>query len=364
VLGLLFLKYVADAFEERRAALLAEAKDDPGVDPDDPEEYADKAVFWLPPAARWQFLRDNARKPEIGELIDAAMRAIEESNPKQLRGVLPRNYARPALDKARLGQIIDLLSNVGVGGTEHQAKDTLGRVYEYFLGAFASTEGRRGGGDYYTPRCVVKLLVEMLEPRANTRIFDPCCGSGGMFIQSERFIETHGGRRLSASVFGQEYNHTTWRLCKMNLAIRGIEAEIREGDSFASDRFPDLKADFLLANPPFNMSEWGGEALREDRRWQYGVPPAGNANYAWIQHFISHLAPDGFAGFVMFNGSLSSNSSGEGEIRRAIVEADLVDCGVADGHSAAQTGDALIGVLSDLPRVNPNLAQPYPSPTP
>jgi type I restriction enzyme M protein len=328
LLGLIFLKYVSDAFEERRAALQKEAEEDPGVDLDDPEEYAAKAVFWLPPAARWSFLRDSARKPEIGELVDAAMKAIEDSNPKQLRGVLPRDYARPALDKSRLGQVIDLLSNVGVGGTQHQAKDTLGRVYEYCLGMFASAEGRRGG-DYYTPRCVVRLLVEMLEPRENTRLYDPCCGSGGMFIQSERFIETHGGRRLSASVFGQEYNHTTWRLCKMNLAIRGIEADIREGDTFGDDRHPDLKADFVLANPPFNMSEWGGQALREDPRWQYGTPPAGNANYAWIQHLIYHLKPDGFAGFVMANGSLSSNSSNEGDVRRAIVESDLVDCIIA-----------------------------------
>lgn len=328
VLGLIFLKYVSDAFEERRAALLKEAEEDSGVDPEDPEEYAAKAVFWLPPNARWSHLRDNARRPEIGELVDGAMKAIEDNNPKQLRGVLPRDYARPALDKSRLGQVIDLMSNLGVGGTQHQAKDTLGRVYEYFLGMFASAEGRRGG-EFYTPRCVVRLLVAMLEPRENTRIYDPCCGSGGMFIQSEDFIAKHGGRRLSASVLGQELNHTTWRLCKMNLAIRGIEADIREGDTFTNDRHPDLKADFVLANPPFNMSEWGGQNLRDDVRWQYGTPPAGNANYAWIQHFVHHLKPDGFAGFVMANGSLSSNASGEGDIRRRIVEADLVDCIVA-----------------------------------
>ncbi len=223
VLGLIFLKYVSDAFEERRAQLLEEQKTDAGVDPEDPEEYAAKAVFFLPEKARWSFLQANARQPTIGELVDAAMKAIEDNNPRQLRGVLPRDYARPALDKARLGQVIDLMSNLGIGGKEHQSKDRLGQVYMYFLGRFAATEGRRGG-DFYTPQCVVNLLVEMLEPRENTRIFDPCCGSGGLFVQSEKFIRAHGGRRLSASVFGQEYNHTTWKLARMNLAIRGIEA--------------------------------------------------------------------------------------------------------------------------------------------
>jgi type I restriction enzyme M protein len=333
ILGLIFLEYVSDAFEERHAELVAEAATDPGVDPEDPDEYVSRGIYWLPPAARWPHLRDNARSPEIGKLIDEAMKAIEDSDRSgKLKGVLPRDYSRPALDKARLGQLIDRFSGVG-GGTEHQSRDTLGRVYEYFLNRFASAEGRRGG-EYFTPRCVVGLLVEMLQPRENTRIYDPCCGSGGMFIQSEKFIEAHGGRRKHAiSVFGQERNHTTWRLCKMNLAIRGIEADVREGDSFSNDRHPDLKADFVLANPPFNMSEWGGDKLRNDGRWQYGTPPAGNANYAWIQHFVHHLKPDGFAGFVMANGSLSSNSSGEGEIRKSMVEADLVDC-----RRAASTG--------------------------
>jgi type I restriction enzyme M protein len=260
VLGLIFLKYVSDAFEERHAALVEEAKTDLGVDPKEPDEYLAKSVFWLPPKARWGFLRDNAKSPDIGKFIDEAMKAIEDKNPS-LKGVLPREYTRPALDKARLGQLIDNFSNLGVGGTQHQAKDTLGRVYEYFLGRFASGEGRRGG-EFYTPRCVVQLLVEMLEPRENTRIYDPCCGSCGMFIQSEKFIRTHGGRPLSASVYGQELNHTTWRLCKMNLAIRGIGAQILEGDTFTNERFPDLRADFVLANPPFIMRVWGGEPVR------------------------------------------------------------------------------------------------------
>lgn len=328
VLGLIFLKYVSDAFELRRAALLEEAKTDPGVDPDDPDEYLAKSVFFLPPNARWEHLRDNALKPEIGTLIDEAMKAVEANNPKQLRGVLPRDYARPALDKPRLGQLINRLSNVGLGGTDHRSTDTLGRVYEYFLGRFASAEGRRGG-EFYTPRCVVQLLVEMLEPQQETRIYDPCCGSGGMFVQSEKFIEAHGGRRLHASVFGQELNHTTWRLCRMNLAIRGIEGDIREGDTFATDRHPDLKADYILANPPFNMSEWGGHLLRDDVRWRYGTPSAGNANYAWVQHFVHHLSPNGFAGFVMANGAMSSNTGGDGDIRRELVRADLVECMVA-----------------------------------
>lgn len=328
VLGLIFLKYVSDAFEERRAQLAEEQRTDLGVDLEDPEEYRSRAVFYLPENARWSHLKDNAAQPTIGLLVDAAMKAIEENNPKQLRGVLPANYARAALDQKKLGGVINLLSDIGIGGREHQTKDRLGQVYMYFLGRFAAAEGRRGG-DFYTPECVVKILVEMLEPRENTRIFDPCCGSGGLFVQSEKFIQAHGGRRLSASVLGQEYNHTTWKLARMNLAIRGIEADIREGDSFQNDQHRDLRADFVLANPPFNMSEWGGQNLRNDPRWKYGTPPVGNANYAWIQHFLHHLKPDGFAGFVMANGSLSSNSSGEGDIRRALIEADLVDCIVA-----------------------------------
>lgn len=328
VLGLIFLKYVSDAFEERRAELVKEAEKDDGIDPEEPDEYAAKSVFFLPEKARWSFLQANAKSPQIGSYIDDAMKAVEANNPKQLNGSLPRDYARASLDQRKLGELIDKFSNIGVGGKVHTSKDTLGRIYEYFLMRFAAADGRRGG-DFYTPACVVKMLVDILEPRENTRIFDPCCGSGGMFIQSERFIETHGGRRLSASVFGQEYNHTTWKLCRMNLAIRGIEADIREGDSFSNDRHPKLEADFVLANPPFNMSEWGGKALRDDARWKYGPPPAGNANYAWIQHFLFHLKPTGTAGFVMANGSLSSNSSGEGDIRTALIEADLVECVVA-----------------------------------
>ena len=330
VLGLIFLKYASDAFDERRAELVAEAAADPeaGIDADDRDEYVRRNVFFLPPEARWGHLRDNARSPQVGELIDAAMKCIEDENPKQLRGVLPRDYARPALDKARLGSLIDRFSNVGLGGAEHQSRDTLGRVYEYFIERFASAEGRRGG-EFYTPRCVVRLLVGMLRPRANTRLYDPCCGSGGLFVQSERFIADHGGRRLSASVYGQEMNHTTWRLCKMNLALRGIEADIREGDSFRMPGHLDMRFDYVLANPPFNMSEWGGAALADDVRWQFGTPPAGNANYAWVQHFIHHLSPSGMAGFVMANGSLASNTSGEGDIRARIVQAGLVDCIVA-----------------------------------
>jgi type I restriction enzyme M protein len=255
------------------------------------------------------------------------MEAIERDNPR-LKGVLPKDYARPALDKRRLGELIDLIGTVGLGDAENRSKDIIGRVYEYFLGQFASAEGKKGG-EFYTPRPVVRLLVEMLAPRPRSRIYDPCCGSGGMFVQSERFIEEHGGRKGDISIFGQELNWTTWRLCQMNLAIRGIEARIEQGDTFHANKLPDLKADYVLANPPFNVSDWGGEQLRDDVRWQYGRPPAGNANFAWVQHFIHHLAPHGTAGFVLANGSMSSNQSGEGETRKAILEADLVDCMVA-----------------------------------
>lgn len=330
VLGLIFLKYVSDAFEERHAQLTEERKTDKGVDPEDPDEYTSKNIFYIPASARWPHLQANAKNPEIGKIVDEAMKAVEESDRTgQLRGVLPREYSRPALDKARLGQVIDLLSNVGVGGTEHRSKDTLGQVYMYFIGRFANAEGRRGG-EFYTPTCVVRLLVEMLQPKPNSRIYDPCCGSGGMFVQSEKFIEAHGGKRKNISVYGQEMNHTTWRLCRMNLAIRGIEAHIEEGDTFKSDRHPDLRADFVLANPPFNMSDWGGEARREDARWTgYEAPPVGNANYAWILHFVHHLAPNGTAGFVLANGSMSTSTTAELAIRRQLVENDLVDCMVA-----------------------------------
>ncbi len=323
-LGLLFLKYISDGFEELHTRLLA----DPDADPEDRDEYRAENIFWVPQKARWAYLQDNARQPEIGTLIDDAMLAIEKENPT-LKGVLPKDFARPSLDKTRLGELIDLLSSVGLGDKANRSKDILGRVYEYFLGQFASAEGKKGG-EFYTPRSVVRVLVEMLSPYKG-RVYDPCCGTGGMFVQSEEFITAHGGGINDFSIFGQESNPTTWRLAKMNLAIRGIENNLGKthADSFHHDLHPDLKADYILANPPFNMSDWGGERLREDRRWVYGLPPAGNANYAWIQHFIHHLAPGGTAGFVMANGSLSSNTSGEGEIRTAIIEADLVDCIVA-----------------------------------
>ena len=323
VLGLIFLKYISDAFDEARAQVAA----DPEGEPEDRDEYASRNVFWVPLAARWEFLQAKAKDPDIGKLLDDAMEAIEHDNPR-LKGVLPKDYARPALDKRRLGELIDLIGTVGLGDAENRSKDIIGRVYEYFLGQFASAEGKKGG-EFYTPRPVVRLLVEMLAPQPRSRIYDPCCGSGGMFVQSERFIEEHGGRKGDISIFGQELNWTTWRLCQMNLAIRGIEAKIEQGDTFHADRLPDLKADYVLANPPFNVSDWGGEQLRDDVRWQFGVPSAGNANFAWVQHFVHHLAPHGTAGFVLANGSMSSNQSREGEIRTAIIEADLVDCMVA-----------------------------------
>ena len=322
VLGLIFLKYISDSFKE----VYEELKKDPEADPEDVDEYIARRVFWVPEEARWEYLQKNAKKPEIGELIDHAMDAIERDN-LSLKGVLPKIYARPALNKQRLGELIDLIGTIGLGDKENKSKDILGRVYEYFLGQFADAEGKKGG-QFYTPRSIVKLLVEMLEPYKG-RIFDPCCGSGGMFVQSEKFIEAHGGKIKDISVYGQESNETTWRLCKMNLAIRGIDANIKWGDSFHDDQFKDLKADFILANPPFNDSDWGGELLQDDVRWKFGVPPKGNANFAWVQHFIHHLAPAGTAGFVLANGSLSSMTSNEGEIRKNIVEADLVDCIVA-----------------------------------
>ena len=334
VLGLVFLKYIDDAFAERRGQLSAdlatggitgEAADELLESRD---EYTAEGVFWVPPEARWEYLQAQAKQPEIGKLIDAAMDAVEVENPS-LRGVLPKNFARPSLDVRRLGELVDLIAGLGLGGSEHKEKDLLGRVYEYFLGRFASQEGK-GGGEFYTPRSVVKLLVEMVEPYKG-RVYDPCCGSGGMFVQSERFVETHGGGRNDIAVYGQEMNDTTWRLAKMNLAIRGIEASLgpRWADSFHEDLHPDLKADFILANPPFNVSDWGGEHLREDRRWAYGVPPVGNANFAWLSHMASKLSPKGVAGVVLANGSLSTQQSGEGEIRQKMVDGDLVECIVA-----------------------------------
>ena len=335
VLGLIFLKYISDAFEAKHAELEAQRKK--GADPEDPDEYRAVSIFWVPPEARWQYLKSMAPQPTIGQLVDDAMTAIERDN-ASLKGVLPKDYARPGLDKQRLGQIINLVSDIafssprplageGAGVRVDRAKDTLGRVYEYFLARFASAEGK-SGGQFYTPSRVVRVLVEMLAPYKG-RVYDPCCGSGGMFVSSEKFIEAHSGKLGDISIYGQESNYTTWRLAKMNLAIRGIDAQIAHGDTFHNHAHPDLKADYVLANPPFNDSDWRGELLKDDKRWAYGVPPAGNANYAWVQHFIHHLAPTGQAGFVLANGSMSSNQSGEGEIRKAIIEADLVDCMVA-----------------------------------
>ncbi|MCK4548155.1 MAG: SAM-dependent DNA methyltransferase [Candidatus Eisenbacteria sp.] len=325
-LGLIFLKYVSDAFEERHAHLLNRV--DRGADPEDPDEYRAKNIFWVPKEARWGQLQSSAKQPEIGKLIDDAMVAIERDNPS-LKGVLSKDYARPALDKRRLGELIDLIGTIGLGDEESRSKDILGRVYEYFLGQFASKEGKKGG-EFYTPRCIVKLLVEMIEPYKG-RVYDPCCGSSGMFVQSKEFIRAHDGGLGDISIYGQESNPTTWRLAKMNLAIRGIEANLgpHNADSFHRDLHKDLKADFILANPPFNMSDWGGDRLREDVRWKHGVPPVGNANFAWVQHMIHHLAPTGIVGFVLANGSMSSNQSGEGEIRKNVIEADLVDCMIA-----------------------------------
>jgi type I restriction enzyme M protein len=327
VLGLIFLKYISDAFEEKRAELAA----DPESDPEDRDEYTAANVFWVPREARWSQIAAKAKSPQIGEVVDKAMIAIEHDN-KRLKGVLPKEYAKPSLGPARLGAIVDLVNGIGLGDKEARKHDVIGRVYEYFLGRFATAEGR-SGGEFYTPRPVVRLLVEMIEPFKG-RIFDPACGSGGMFVQSEEFVLAHGGKIGDLSVYGQESNNTTWRLAQMNLAIRGIEADItwNEGGSFRRDAFPDLKADFILANPPFNESEWGGEGLRDDKRWEFGTPPAGNSNFAWVQHFVHHLAPAGVAAFVMANGSMSSNQSGEGEIRRKLIEAPnggLVDCMIA-----------------------------------
>jgi type I restriction enzyme M protein len=324
VLGLIFLKYISDAFEAKHAEL--EAERNQGADPEDPDEYRAVSIFWVPREARWAHLKANAPQPTIGILVDDAMSAIERDNPS-LQGVLPKDYARPGLDKQRLGQLVNLVSDIALGAPADRAKDTLGRVYEYFLSRFAAAEGKNAG-QFYTPLHVVRLLVEMIAPYKG-RVYDPCCGSGGMFVSSEKFIEAHSGKVGDISIYGQESNYTTWRLAKMNLAIRGIDAQIAHGDTFHNDRHPDLKADYVLANPPFNDSDWRGELLRSDKRWAFGAPPAGNANFAWVQHFIHHLSPTGLAGFVLANGSMSSNQSGEGEIRKAIIEADLVDCMVA-----------------------------------
>ncbi|WP_031595917.1 class I SAM-dependent DNA methyltransferase [Ferrovum myxofaciens] len=323
-LGLIFLKYISDAFEARHKALLAE---DPHA-AEDKDEYLADNVFWVPKDARWSHLQANAKLPTIGTLIDDAMRAIEKDN-ESLKSVLPKDYARPALNKVMLGELIDLISGIALNEEGHASRDILGRVYEYFLGQFAGAEGKRGG-EFYTPRSVVRVLVEMLEPYQG-RIYDPCCGSGGMFVQSEKFVQEHGGRIGDIAIYGQESNYVTWRLAKMNLAVRGIDSDIRwnnEG-SFHKDELRDLKADYILANPPFNISDWGGDRLREDVRWKFGAPPVGNANYAWLQHIVHHLAPNGTAGVVLANGSMSSTQSSEGDIRREMVEKDVVDCMVA-----------------------------------
>jgi type I restriction enzyme M protein len=360
VLGLIFLKYISDAFMEKFTALQA----DDLADPEDKDEYLADNIFWVPPEARWPYLQKKAKRPEIGTLVDDAMTAIERDN-KVLKGVLPKDYARPALDKARLGEIIDLIATIGLGDQKSRQQDILGRVYEYFLARFAAAEGKLGG-QFYTPQCVVRTLVEMLEPYKG-RVFDPCCGSGGMFVQAAKFVQAHASSngngkkpkvsptvQREISIYGQESNYTTWRLALMNLAIRGIDAKIEWGDSFLTDKFPDLKADYILANPPFNMEDWGYSKVKDDVRWrrlnqaagnaQFALPAGGerkqkdgsfitvdggNANYAWILHFLHHLAPHGTAGFVLANGSLTSNTSGEGDIRRAIIEADMVDCVVA-----------------------------------
>ena len=358
VLGLIFLKYISDTFEEHRAKLLAGEGDYAGANPEDPDEYKAENVFWVPADARWSHLQASAKQPTIGKVVDDAMVAIERDN-SRLKGVLPKDYARPGLDKHRLGELIDLIATIdlvasnqpspqpspsgrgseseppstsgrgagGEGRPTHRSVDLLGRVYEYFLTRFASAEGKNGG-QFYTPSCVVRCLVEMLAPYKG-RIYDPACGSGGMFVQSEKFVESHGGKLGDISIYGQESNATTRRLAVMNLALRGIEADFgpEHADTFRRDLHPDLRADYVLANPPFNDSDWFRKD--DDVRWQFGVPPKGNANFAWVQHFIHHLAPQGMAGFVLANGSMSSNQSGEGDIRRALIEADLVDCMVA-----------------------------------
>jgi len=328
-LGLIFLKHISDSFEAKHSELLA----DYAEGAEDRDEYAADNVFWVPPTARWSHLQANAKQPSIGKIIDEAMIAIEKDN-ENLKGVLPKDYARPALNAVMLGELIDLISGIALGQGKGEARDLLGRVYEYFLGQFAGSEGKRGG-EFYTPRSVVRVMVEMIEPFKG-RIYDPCCGSGGMFVQSEKFAELHGGRIGEMAVYGQESNYTTWRLCKMNLAVRGIDADIKwnsEG-SFHKDELRDLKADFILANPPFNISDWGGDRLREDVRWKYGVPPPGNANFAWVQHIVHHLAPAGVAGVVLANGSMSSTQNNEGAIRQALIEGlhgapGVVDCMVA-----------------------------------
>ncbi|MFD2240388.1 type I restriction-modification system subunit M [Flectobacillus roseus] len=324
VLGLIFLKYISDAFEEKFNQLTLEI--DQGADPEDKDEYSADNIFFVPQDARWSYLQSKAKQPEIGKFVDDAMDAIEKEN-NSLKGVLPKVFARQNLDPTSLGELIDLVGNIALGDAKSRSADVLGHVFEYFLGEFALAEGKKGG-QFYTPRSVVELLVEMLEPYQG-RVYDPCCGSGGMFVQSEKFVTDHQGRINDISIYGQESNQTTWRLAKMNLAIRGIDSSQvkwnNEG-SFLNDAHKDLKADYIIANPPFNVSDWGGDLMRTDGRWQYGTPPTGNANFAWMQHFIYHLSPNGQAGVVLAKGALTSKTSGEGEIRKALVENGLIDC--------------------------------------
>ena len=323
VLGLIFLKYISDRFEEKYRELLAEGD---GFE-EDIDEYTSEGIFFVPATARWSVIASKAHTPEIGTVIDDAMRAIEKEN-KRLKDILPKNFARPELDKRRLGDVVDLFTNIQM--IEHGSeKDILGRTYEYCLSKFAEQEGKLAG-EFYTPSCVVRTLVEVLQPY-NGRVYDPACGSGGMFVQSAKFIERHSGNINSIAVYGQDSNPTTWKMAQMNLAIRGIEANLGEynADTFFNDCHPTLRADFIMANPPFNLSDWGADKLKDDVRWKYGMPPAGNANFAWLQHMIHHLAPNGKIGMVLANGSLSSQSGGEGEIRQNIINADLVECIVA-----------------------------------
>ena len=326
VLGLIFLKYISDSFEALYGKLSEGKGEYKGADPEDADEYRAENVFFVPQTARWSYLHSRAKLPSIGKDVDDAMEAIEKENPT-LKGILPKVFARPNLDKAALGGLIDLIGNIALGDEAAKSKDILGRVYEYFLGEFANAEGKKGG-QFYTPKAIVRLMVEMIEPYQG-RVFDPYCGSGGMFIMSEKFIESHQGKIDDISIFGQESNQTTYRLCRMNLAIRqidGSQVKWNNEGSFLNDAHKDLKADFILANPPFNDSDWSGELLAKDARWKYGIPPASNANYAWLQHMIYHLSPKGIMACVLANGSLSSQTNSEGDIRKQLIENDLVDC--------------------------------------
>jgi type I restriction enzyme M protein len=338
VLGLLFLKYISDSFERRRKTLEAETRDPASdlhtVDDaerqdilEDRDEYISENVFWVPEGARFSALLKAAAQPDIGQRIDRALEEIERDNPEQLRGVLPRIYARAPIQASKLGALVSTIAKIGFGENTERARDLLGRTYEYFIKSFARAEGHRGG-EFYTPASVTRLLVEMLEPYEG-RVLDPACGSGGLFIQSAEFVKAHGGRPRQISILGQENNQATWRICRMNLAIHGVSGDVRLGDSLLDDKFAGVRADYVMANPPFNMKKWGAGQVAKDARWEWGEPPDGNANYAWIQHFIHHLAPNGRAGFVMANGSLTSNTNGEGKIREQLIRADLVDCIVA-----------------------------------